>query len=64
MVPIASKQLTEDDTDDLPVPERQYPATPAGFASFNAWWNDMLPEERAYLEGLAHSDKVDKRHHR
>ena len=56
--------LAEDKLVELPVPERQYPASPEGIASFNAWWDGMLPEERAFLESIAHSDGVDTPHHR
>jgi len=55
MLPVPAKQLTDtkgDETGDLPVPERQYPASPEGIASFDAWWNDMLPAERAFLEAM------------
>lgn len=58
------RTLADDKLVDLPVPDRQYPASPAGIASFDAWWEGMLPEERALLESMAHSDKVDSPHHR
>lgn len=52
------------DHEDGAVAEWQYPPSVEALKRFDAWWEGMLPEERAFLEELIRADELDGTNHR